>query len=82
MIHYRDWLVYIFLEKNPDKVGSKDPRATKICRVCYSCGVCTDKGKLLKTVHICQTCPSQPGLHIDNCFQVYHTVINYTLQKT
>ena len=52
----------------PDKVGSKDPRPTKVCRVCYSHGVRTDKGKPLKTVHICQTCPSQSGLHIDNCF--------------
>ena len=62
--------------KKPGKVGSKDPRPTKICRVCYSRGVRTDKGKPLKTVHICQTCPSQLGQHIDNCFQVYHTVIN------
>ena len=68
--------------KKPDKVGSKDPRLTKICRVCYSRGVRTDKGKPLKTVHICQTCPSQPGLHIDNCFHVYHTVINYAVQNT
>ena len=58
--------------KKPGKIGSKDPRPTKICRVCYSRGVRTDKGKPLKTVHICQTCPSQSGLYIHNCFQVYH----------
>ena len=65
--------------KKTDKVGLKNPRPTKTCRVCYSRGVCTDKGK---PIHICETCPSQPGLHIDNCFQVYDTVINYDVENT
>ena len=38
--------------KKTAKVGSKDRRPTKICRVYYSRGVRTDKGKPLKTVHI------------------------------
>ena len=50
----------------------------KICRVCYAYGKRTAKGHPFKTVYVCKFCPSQPGLHPDECFQVYHTCLDYT----
>ena len=39
----------------------------------------TDGGKPLKTVYICPDCPSNPGLHPESCFKLYHTRLNYEL---
>ena len=49
--------------KKPE--GAKDQRPTEACRVCSARGLCTEKGKYLKTVYICKNCPSEPGLHPD-----------------
>lgn len=57
--------------------GAKDKHPTKICRVCYARKIRTKKGDPVKTVHICKSCPSQPGLHIENCFEIYHTVLDF-----
>ena len=54
-------------------------RPTKNCRVCYAQGKRTDEGKPLKTVYICPDCPSNPGLHPESCFKLYHTRLNYEL---
>ena len=62
--------------KQPSQ-DAKDTRPTKNCKVCYARGIHTNKGKPVKTVHICNTCPSEPGLHIDKCFELYHTQLNY-----
>ena len=59
-----------------EKEDTKNPRPIINCRVCYVHGIRIDKGKPLKTVHIFWTCPSQSGLHINNCFEIYHTVMN------
>ena len=56
---------------------AEDTRPTKNCKVCYACGIRINKGKPVKTVHICKTCPSKPGLHIEKCFELYHTELNY-----
>ena len=48
--------------------GSKEKRPTKICRVCTARGVRTSGGLKLKTVYVCYSCPSHPGLHPDKCF--------------
>ncbi|XP_056392685.1 piggyBac transposable element-derived protein 4-like [Hyla sarda] len=45
----------------------KKRRPQKLCRVCYA------KGVKKYTTHICETCPSNPGLCIGECFQAYHT---------
>jgi hypothetical protein len=60
---------------------SKDQSPSKNCRVCYARGVKTNKGAPVKTVHVCKTCPSQPGLHVENCFEIYHTLLDYSLQE-
>lgn len=57
--------------------GAADQRPSKNCRVCYARGIRTNKGKPLKTVYICRSCPSEPGLHPDKCFELYHTSIDY-----
>ena len=57
--------------------GSRNKRPTKPCRVCYARHIQTDKGKPLKTIYICKSCPSEPGLHIESCFKIYHTKLNY-----
>ncbi|XP_065653795.1 piggyBac transposable element-derived protein 4-like [Hydra vulgaris] len=53
-----------------------DRRPSKLCRVCYARGIFNNNGKPLKTVHVCKTCPGEPGLHIDSCFEIYHTVLD------
>ncbi|XP_065650310.1 piggyBac transposable element-derived protein 4-like [Hydra vulgaris] len=61
----------------PGKAGNND-RHHKRCRVCYAKGKLTAKGHPLKTVFVCNFCPSQHGLHPDECFQIYHTVLDYS----
>ena len=68
---------YFPMKKKPNP-GTKDPNPTKNCRVCYARGVNTNKGAPLKTVFVCRTCPSCPGLHIENCFEIYHIILDYS----
>ena len=67
-----------FPSQKPGVEGSKDPRPTKKCRVCKARGVTTNKGGPMKTVYICRFCPSNPGLHPDKCFELYHTILDYS----
>lgn len=55
-----------------------DKRPSKVCRVCYAKGKRTDKGHKLKTTYVCASCPSEPGLHPDKCFEEYHTLLDYS----
>ena len=56
--------------KKSKKGGTKDPRPTKNCRVCYVCRTETEKEKPLKTLHIHQTSPSKTGFNITDCFEI------------
>ena len=67
-----------FPEQRKPVPGSVDRRPSKKSRVCYAQGKRTAKGQPIKTVYICKSCPSEPGLHIDYCFEVYHTVLDYS----
>ena len=53
--------------------GAKNLWPTKPCRVCSARHIKTSSGKPIKTVYICAQCPSQPGLHPDKGFEIYHT---------
>ena len=52
--------------------GAKDKGPSKICRVCYAKNIKTKKVQPVKIAHICKPCPSETGLHIDDCFEIYH----------
>ena len=68
-----------FPAKKQPKEGAVDQRPKKKCRVCYARGIRTAKGAPVETVWICQSCPSQPGLHIEQgCFEAYHTQLNFS----
>ena len=58
--------------------GTKDLRPSNICRVRYARNIKTKKGQLVKTVHICKTCPPELGLHTDDGFEIYHTVLDFS----
>ena len=58
--------------------GTKDKRALKICRVCYAQNIKTKKGQPVKIVCICKPCPSEPGLHIDHCPEIYHAILDFS----
>ena len=58
--------------------GSKDKRPAKACRVCSAKGKCTNKGEYVKTTYVCTYCPSEPGLHPDKCFELYHTMQDFS----
>jgi hypothetical protein len=60
-----------------DEVDPTKRTSTKMCRVCYARGIRTNKGNVVETVWICGECPSRPGLHVDDCFKVYHTELDY-----
>ena len=49
----------------------------KKCKVCYAKNKRTNNGHQIKTTFICKNCPSKPGLHPEECFEIYHTVENY-----
>jgi hypothetical protein len=51
--------------KKKSNPGTVDQSPSKDCRVCYAKGLRTPKGKPLKTVWICKTYPTEPGLHIE-----------------
>ena len=65
----------------PSLVPAGDPGTNdgphKRCQVCYACSKRTAKGNPFKTVYVCKFCPSQPGLHPDECFQVCHACLDY-----
>ena len=52
-------------------------RSHKRWCVCYTCRKRTAKGYPFKTVYVCKFCPSQHGLHLDECLQVYHTCLDF-----
>lgn len=59
--------------------SEKDPRPTKMCKVCYAKEITLESGKTPKTRWICPDCPEQPGLHTDiGCFKEYHTQEDYS----
>lgn len=49
----------------------KKSRPQKRCRVCSKQGIRKD------TIYHCETCPSQPGLCINECFRIYHTSVDF-----
>ena len=55
------------------KPDAKDQQPSKRCGICYKKNIKTDHGTALKTRYICITCPSQPVLHPDKCFELHHT---------
>ena len=67
-----------FLPQKTSLEGSKGPRPTKKRTVCYAKGIKTKKGGPMKTVYACCCGPSNPGLHPDLCFELYHTVLDYS----
>ena len=38
----------------------------------------TKQSETVKIVYVCRFCPSNPGLHPDLCFELYHTVLDYS----
>ena len=60
------------------KQGAKDKKPSKMCRVCSARGIRTEKGKYMKTVYVCPSCPSEPGLHPGECFEAYHTMLDFS----
>lgn len=50
---------------------TKKERPTKRCRVCAK------KGKRKESRYHCPTCSSSPGLCLENCFEIFHTKIDY-----
>lgn len=58
--------------KQPSATAS-NKHPTKVCKVCYARGIRTAKGLPVRTTYVCADCPSEPGLHIENCFKLYHT---------
>ena len=58
----------------------RDKRPTKDCRVCYARGNVTNPGRPLRTVCVCKTCPSKPGLYPEKCFKLFHTKPDYHLE--
>ena len=61
--------------------GVKDQRPTKPCHMCTARNIRSAKCKPPKTVYICAECLSGPGLHPEPCFEIYHTVFDYSVQK-
>ena len=61
----------------PALPGASNKNPAKICKVCYAKGKRTSRNHPMKTTYVCADCPSMPGLHIENCFRIYHTQLNY-----
>ena len=73
--HHLSGRHFILVKKAPPK--AKDQCPTKRCRVCYAHRIRTKNGSAIKTIYVCKACPSEPGLHPETCFEIYHTKLNY-----
>ena len=73
--HHLSGRHFILVKKAPPE--AKDQRPTKRCRVCYVRGIPTKNGSAIKTVYVCQACPSEPSLHPETCFEISHTKLSY-----
>ena len=58
--------------------GTTSARPHKKCCVCTARGIKTAEGEPVKTVYICNYCPSKPGLDPDKCFEAYHSMLDYS----
>ena len=68
-----------FLSLMRGNPGARDQRPAKRCRVCYAKNTQTKSGKNpSRTRYVCYKCPSTPGLHPDTCFELYHTLEDYS----
>ena len=61
--------------------GTTSARPHKKCCVCTARGIKTAEGEPVKTVYICNYCPSKPGLDPDKCFEAYHSMLDYSKTK-
>ncbi|KAG8245800.1 hypothetical protein J6590_099047 [Homalodisca vitripennis] len=41
------------------------------------CVVCMQNGHRRDTPYFCKTCTSTPALHVEDCFEAYHTKENF-----
>lgn len=41
------------------------------------CVVCAKKGVRRETIYFCKTCDENPSLHPDDCYELYHTKVNF-----
>ena len=57
--------------------GASNQRPTKRCKVCYARSISNKNGNAARTIYVCKSCPSEPGLHPHPCFEIYHTVLRY-----
>jgi hypothetical protein len=51
---------------------------SKDCAVCLNSKI---KGGRRETVYYCATCSSKPGLNPGDCFELYHTKVNFKCQN-
>ena len=58
--------------------GTTSARPHKKCCVCTARGIKTAEDEPVKTVYICNYCPSKPGLDPDKCFEAYHSMLDYS----
>ena len=63
------------IKQSSATASNKHP--TKNCKVCYAKGKRTASGLALRTLYLCGDCPSEPGLHVEECFKIYHTQLYY-----
>ncbi|KAL7637886.1 UNVERIFIED_CONTAM: hypothetical protein RMT77_011498 [Armadillidium vulgare] len=61
---------YHFSQKIPAE-GKPKKKTKKRCLVCYKHGIRKD------TTYQCKTCTDHPGLCPDECFELYHTKVQY-----
>ena len=58
--------------------GTTSAHLDKKCCVYTARGIKTAKGQPVQTVYNCSYCPSKPGLHLDKCFEAYHSMLDYS----
>lgn len=43
----------------------------------YTCKVCSRSSQRKTRIYYCKTCVDQPAIHPGECFEKYHSVVNY-----
>ena len=57
-------------------IPTRLPPTPKKFRPAKRCRVCWEDGHRKETVFICPSCPTKPGLCIDDCFEKFHSSLS------
>jgi hypothetical protein len=66
------------VEEGSASANAKHKYKRKTCKVCVAKGIIDTKSSAIRAQYVCKNCPDQPGLHLDGCWEEYHSKLDYS----